>query len=80
MGSAETRTMGNWPATKARRVVAALERIGWSVKRQSACPGLPGTPVCGPTIYNSSSRSGRAYYISLRSTLSNRMSGVIGEA
>ena len=27
--------MSNWPATKARRVLAALERIGWSVKRQS---------------------------------------------
>lgn len=26
--------MSNWPATKARRVLAALERIGWSVKRQ----------------------------------------------
>jgi predicted RNA binding protein YcfA (HicA-like mRNA interferase family) len=22
-----------WPATKARRVLAALQRIGWSVKR-----------------------------------------------
>jgi len=26
--------MSNWPATKARRVLAALERIGWRVKRQ----------------------------------------------
>jgi predicted RNA binding protein YcfA (HicA-like mRNA interferase family) len=25
----------NWPATKARRVLAALLGIGWSVKRQS---------------------------------------------
>jgi len=25
----------NWPATKANRVLAALLRIGWSVKRQS---------------------------------------------
>lgn len=25
----------NWPATKANRVLAALVRIGWSVKRQS---------------------------------------------
>jgi len=24
-----------WPATKARRVLAALLRIGWSVKRQA---------------------------------------------
>jgi predicted RNA binding protein YcfA (HicA-like mRNA interferase family) len=25
--------MSKWPATKARRVLAALLRIGWSVKR-----------------------------------------------
>jgi predicted RNA binding protein YcfA (HicA-like mRNA interferase family) len=25
----------NWPSTKASRVLAALLRIGWSVKRQS---------------------------------------------
>ena len=25
----------NWPATRARRVLAALIRIGWSVKRQT---------------------------------------------
>jgi predicted RNA binding protein YcfA (HicA-like mRNA interferase family) len=28
--------MSSWPATKARRVLAALLRIGWSVKRQTA--------------------------------------------
>ncbi|MEZ5289669.1 MAG: type II toxin-antitoxin system HicA family toxin [Vicinamibacterales bacterium] len=27
--------MSNWPATKARRVLAALTSIGWVVKRQS---------------------------------------------
>jgi predicted RNA binding protein YcfA (HicA-like mRNA interferase family) len=27
--------MSSWPATKARRVLAALLRIGWSIKRQS---------------------------------------------
>jgi predicted RNA binding protein YcfA (HicA-like mRNA interferase family) len=27
--------VSNWPATKARRVLAALLRIGWVVKRQS---------------------------------------------
>lgn len=27
--------MSNWPATKARRVLAALAGIGWVVKRQS---------------------------------------------
>lgn len=27
--------MSRWPSTKARKVLAALVRIGWSVKRQS---------------------------------------------
>lgn len=27
--------MGQWPATKARRLLAALLRIGWSVSRQT---------------------------------------------
>ena len=27
--------MSHWPATKARRVLAALFRIGWFMKRQS---------------------------------------------
>ncbi|HEV2383288.1 MAG TPA: type II toxin-antitoxin system HicA family toxin [Terriglobia bacterium] len=27
--------MNSWPATRARRVLAALLRIGWGVKRQS---------------------------------------------
>lgn len=27
--------MSQWPATKARRVLAALLGIGWSIKRQS---------------------------------------------
>lgn len=27
--------MSRWPSTKARRVLAALQRIGWSVKRQA---------------------------------------------
>jgi predicted RNA binding protein YcfA (HicA-like mRNA interferase family) len=26
--------MTDWPATRARRVLAALERIGWKVERQ----------------------------------------------
>jgi predicted RNA binding protein YcfA (HicA-like mRNA interferase family) len=25
----------NWPSTKATRVLAALQRIGWTLKRQS---------------------------------------------
>ena len=27
--------MSRWPATRARHVLAALLRIGWSIKRQS---------------------------------------------
>jgi len=27
--------MSRWPSTKARRVLAALERLGWSIKRTS---------------------------------------------
>ena len=27
--------MSRWPATKARKVLAALLRLGWSIKRQS---------------------------------------------
>jgi len=26
--------MANWPSTRAKRVLAALLRIGWSIKRQ----------------------------------------------
>jgi predicted RNA binding protein YcfA (HicA-like mRNA interferase family) len=27
--------MSNWPSTRARRVLAALQRVGWVIKRQS---------------------------------------------
>ena len=27
--------MSEWPAAKARRVLAALQRIGWTVKREA---------------------------------------------
>ncbi|MCC6422701.1 MAG: type II toxin-antitoxin system HicA family toxin [Phycisphaerales bacterium] len=27
--------MANWPSTRANRVLAALQRIGWTIKRQS---------------------------------------------
>lgn len=39
--------MSNWPASKAKRVLAALLRVGWSVKRQSGSHRLltrPGWP------------------------------------
>ena len=28
--------MSHWPASKAKRVLAALLRIGWTIKRQSS--------------------------------------------
>jgi len=28
--------MSQWPTTKAKRVLAALLRVGWSIKRQSS--------------------------------------------
>ena len=28
--------MSKWPATKARRVLAALMRVGWTIKRQAS--------------------------------------------
>ena len=39
--------MTQWPSAKARQVLAALERIGWTIKRSSgphrtlSKPGLP---------------------------------------
>ncbi len=39
--------MTQWPSTKAKRVLAALERIGWVVKRSSGSHrtlGKPGSP------------------------------------
>lgn len=39
--------MSSWPSTKARRVLAAIFRIGWTLKRQSGShktlsrPGWP---------------------------------------
>jgi predicted RNA binding protein YcfA (HicA-like mRNA interferase family) len=42
--------MSQWPSAKANRVLAALFRIGWSVKRQSAGSqrilSRPGWPDC----------------------------------
>ena len=42
--------MSQWPSAKANRVLAALLRIGWSVKRQSAGShrvlSRPGWPDC----------------------------------
>ncbi len=34
--------MPNWPATKASKVLAALKRIGWKVKRHDGVEIWPG--------------------------------------
>lgn len=39
--------MSRWPATRARRVLAALTRIGWTIKRQTGSHRTlqrPGSP------------------------------------
>jgi len=39
--------MSNWPSTRARRVLAALLRIGWALKRQTGSHKVlskPGSP------------------------------------
>lgn len=41
--------MSSWPSTKARGVLAALFRIGWTLKRQSGSHktlSRPGWPDC----------------------------------
>ena len=40
--------MSRWPSTKARRVLAALQRLGWRLKRQGARIG-PSNAKAGPT-------------------------------
>ncbi|MBI2996952.1 MAG: type II toxin-antitoxin system HicA family toxin [Deltaproteobacteria bacterium] len=47
--------MSQWPSTRARRVLAALIRIGWTIKRQTGShrtlsrPGWPG-PLNGKLV------------------------------
>lgn len=36
--------MSKWPSTKAKRVLAALLRIGWQVKRQSGSHRIMSRP------------------------------------
>ncbi|MGA8755186.1 MAG: type II toxin-antitoxin system HicA family toxin [Stellaceae bacterium] len=41
--------MSTWPSTKANRVLRALHRIGWTLKRQSESHRMlsrPGWPDC----------------------------------
>jgi hypothetical protein len=39
--------MGQWPSTKARKVLTALEKIGWQVKRQTVSQALAGHSLMG---------------------------------
>jgi predicted RNA binding protein YcfA (HicA-like mRNA interferase family) len=43
--------VSNWPATKARRVLAALARIGWFVKRQSGSHRTLGRPEWPDVVF-----------------------------
>ncbi|HZR46640.1 MAG TPA: type II toxin-antitoxin system HicA family toxin [Candidatus Manganitrophaceae bacterium] len=39
--------MSQWPTTKAKRLLAALQRVGWTIKRQSGSHRVlsrPGSP------------------------------------
>ena len=36
--------MSEWPSTRAKAVLAALLRIGWTVKRQSGSHRVPARP------------------------------------
>src|SRR5262245_26440095 len=42
--------MSNWPSTCARRVLAALQRIGWSVDQQPICDGFGAPDAQGHTL------------------------------
>jgi hypothetical protein len=35
------RGMSRWPSSKATRVLATLQRLGWQIKRQSGSHGMP---------------------------------------
>jgi len=44
--------MSNWSSTKAKRVLAALLRIGWSVKRQTGSHKVLSRPGWPDTIFS----------------------------
>jgi len=43
--------MSAWPSTRARRVLAALLRIGWTVKRQSGSHRTLSRPECVDFVF-----------------------------
>ena len=43
--------MNQWPSTKARRVLAALIRIGWSIKRESGSHKVLTRPGCSDVVF-----------------------------
>jgi predicted RNA binding protein YcfA (HicA-like mRNA interferase family) len=43
--------MSQWPTTKAKRVLAALIRIGWSIKRQSGSPRTLSRPGWADVVF-----------------------------
>jgi predicted RNA binding protein YcfA (HicA-like mRNA interferase family) len=43
--------MSRWQAAKARRVLAALKRIGWSIKRQTGSHRTLARPGCPDVVF-----------------------------
>ena len=43
--------MNQWPSAKAKRVLAALLRIGWSIKRESSSHKTLSRPGCPDVVF-----------------------------
>ena len=43
--------MSQWSSAKAKRVLAALLRIGWSIKRESSSHKILSRPVCNDVVF-----------------------------
>ena len=43
--------MSQWPTTRAKRVLAALLRIGWNIKRQSGSHRILSRPGWGDIVF-----------------------------
>jgi predicted RNA binding protein YcfA (HicA-like mRNA interferase family) len=43
--------MSRWPSVKAKRLLAALLRIGWSIKRQSGSHKTLARPDCPDLVF-----------------------------
>lgn len=43
--------MSEWRSTRARRVLAALRRIGWEIKRQSGSHRVLSRPDCPDVVF-----------------------------